>query len=99
MDITPIVNAVIQLVAVVITIVVIPKVIELLNEKIGKEKTDDLLKWIDVFVRAAEQTIESGPDKKSFVLKCLQAKGFKITDDVDNAVEAAVQMLYGSLKQ
>lgn len=97
-DITPIVNAVIALVAMIITAVLIPELKKLLQARIGVARTESLLQWIDVFVSAAEQTISNNVNKKQFVIESLQAIGYTVNDEVDAAIEAAVLDLHAALK-
>lgn len=96
-NITPIINALILLISAIVCGVIIPRVKELLEEKIGASNTAELLKWVDIFVTAAEQTIASGPDKKAYVQNALKKLGYELTDDVDSAIEAAVLKLHNSL--
>lgn len=101
MNITPIINAFIALLATIITCVVVPKVRELLTEKIGAQWADTLLNWASVAVTAAEQiyTSEQGAIKKAYVLDFLAKKGYDIESvEVDNAIECAVLELHKALK-
>ena len=98
MDITPIINALILLIASIITIVVIPKVRALLTEKIGREKTEELYRWIDAFVGAAEQCFSEPAARKSYVVKMLEGMGYTVTDEVNGAIEASVLQLHNALR-
>ena len=100
-DITPIVEAVIALLAALISVFVIPFV----KGKVGAQNTADLLAWVEIAVKAAEQlyTSAEGERKKQYVLTFLANKGFDINEEeVENAIEAAVldvhDRLYGTEK-
>lgn len=97
-DITPIVTAVIGLCTAVITYVVVPWV----KNKASEQKQEELLKWVKIAVAAAEQLYDStqGKAKKMYVLEYLNDKGYNIsTEDVDIAIEAAVNELHNALKK
>jgi len=95
-NITPIAEAVVALVAVLISAFVIPWI----KKKIGAEDMAEFLSWVDIAVAAAEQLFEStdGAAKKKYVTVFLESKGFKLdTQEVDNAIEAAVIRLHNEL--
>lgn len=89
-DITPIANAVIALIAAVITAFVIP----LVKAKISKEKLEKIKMWVNIAVEAAEQIYAGsgrGAAKKEYVVEFLNAKGYTLDpDSLDNLIEAAV---------
>lgn len=92
-DVTPIINAVIALIAAIISIFVIPW----LKTKTTEEQRKQLIAWIKIAVSAAEQ-IYNGPgrgeEKKQYVLDFLSDKGITIDDEsVNAAIESAVQQL------
>lgn len=92
-DITPVINAVIALLAAVISVFVIPW----LKSKTTEEQRKQLIAWVKIAVSAAEQ-IYNGPgrgeEKKQYVLDFLAEQGFAVDDaSVDAAIEAAVQQL------
>ena len=93
MDLTPIIEAVITLCVTLVTLFLIPW----LNRVAGEKKTEDILKWVDIFVRAAEQIYREsgmGEKKKAYVLKRLAEKGYNLDlDAVDDMIEAAVLKL------
>ena len=96
LDITAILQALITLVALLISAFVIPW----LRKKIGAEKMSEFLKWVDIAVRAAEQLYDSAMtvEKKQYVLSFLDSKGVKFTAaEVDAAIEAAVIKLHNEL--
>lgn len=89
-DITPIANAIIALIAAVITAFVIP----LLKAKISTEKMEKIKMWVNIAVEAAEQLYTGsgrGAVKKAYVVEFLSAKGYTLDpDSLDNLIEAAV---------
>lgn len=89
-DLTPIMEAIIALVVVVITAFVIPW----LKGKIDADKLEQIKLWVTVAVEAAEQLYNGtgrGEEKKAYVVKFLQEKGFTIDpDSLDKLIEAAV---------
>lgn len=96
MDITPIINAGIAILAVLATAFVVPW----LKRKISAADTENFFKWVDIAVAAAEQIYTSvdGDAKKQYVLNYLKTKGYNISaSDVENAIEAAVLHLHSAL--
>ena len=89
-DLTPIMEAIIALVVAVITAFVIPW----LKGKIDADKLEQIKLWVTVAVEAAEQLYNGtgrGEEKKAYVVKFLQEKGFTIDpDSLDELIEAAV---------
>lgn len=95
-DITPLLNALIALIAAIITIFVIPW----LKSKVGNEKMADFLRWVEIGVLAAEQlyTDFDCEAKKAYVVSLLNEKGFKFTEsEVDAAIEGAVKTVHNQL--
>lgn len=89
-DLTPIMEAIIALVVAVITAFVIPW----LKGKIDADKLEQIKLWVTVAVEAAEQLYNGtgrGEEKKAYVVKFLQEKGFTIDpDSLDKLIEAVV---------
>ena len=89
-DLTPIMEAIISLVVAVITAFVIPW----LKGKIDADKLEQIKLWVTVAVEAAEQLYNGtgrGEEKKAYVVKFLQEKGFTLDpDSLDKLIEAAV---------
>lgn len=89
-DLTPIMEAIIALVVAVITAFVIPW----LKGKIDADKLEQIKLWVTVAVGAAEQLYNGtgrGEEKKAYVVKFLQEKGFTLDpDSLDKLIEAAV---------
>ena len=95
-DITPIIQAVLTLAVSLITAFVIPW----LKNKIGAQNMDEFMRWVEIAVAAAEQLYDStdGDEKKAYVVNFLASKGFKVdTEELDNAIEAAVLELHNAL--
>ena len=89
-DLTPIVEAIATLAVAIITALVIPW----LKGKIDADKLEEIKLWVTVAVEAAEQLYNGtgrGEEKKAYVVKFLQEKGFTIDpDSLDKLIEAAV---------
>ena len=95
-DLTPIFNAVIALLAALITAFVIPW----LKRKTFAQEREELLRWVEIAVAAAEQIWDStqGEEKKKAVLAFLREKGFTFSEsEIDSAIEAAVLKLHHDL--
>ena len=95
-DLTPIINAAILLVAALISAFAVPW----LKSKTTAEQREDLLKWVDIAVAAAQQLYHqsNGEDRLEYALSVLSVQGFNVdTPDVRNAVEAAVLKLHQQL--
>ena len=92
-DITPIVEAVVALIAVMITTVVIPFV----KAKTSAQEQQEINEWVKIAVAAAEQMYvghNRGVEKKRFVLSWLEEHGVKVDMEHINAmIEAAVYEL------
>lgn len=91
-DFTPIFEAIITIVSLVLTGIVIPYI----KQRIGEEKTENLKKWVSVGVKAAEQIYGSktGRQKKEYVVSFLLSKGIVFNvDEVEAMIEAEVYKL------
>ena len=92
-DLTPIVNAVITLIAAIVTTFLIPWI----KSKIDAAKLAQIVEWVGIAVRAAEQIYNEsgmGEKKKQYVLDFLADKGFTRDPNSINAmIEAAVKEL------
>lgn len=96
-DITPIVNALIMMLAAIITTFVIP----LLKKNASAQDLNEMLKWIDIAVMAAQQMYytEDGAARKQYVLDFLTEKGYDVNSQaVDAAIESAVLKLHQELE-
>ena len=89
---TPIFEAIITIVSLVLTGIVIPYI----RQRIGEEKTENLKRWVSVGVKAAEQIYDSkaGQQKKEYVVSFLLSKGIVVdVDEVAALIEAEVYKL------
>lgn len=92
-DLTPLIQAVITLIATIITIYILPKLRAYLKEKLTSEQRKKLLEWVSVAVKAAEQLYGTGmgEKKKEYVLEFLNSKGFIFDyDEVITMIESEV---------
>lgn len=96
-NITPIFNAVIALLAALITCFLIPWI----KEKLSAEKYDKLIRYANIAVMAAEQmfTPEEWASKRVYVDDYLNSLGYEIDQTAENAIEAAVLQVHESLKK
>ena len=95
-NITELVQALIALVAALISAVVVPW----LRVKFDAEELSEFLRWAEIGVAAAEQLFASyeGEKKKTYVVEYLRDKGYTADEeDIENAVEAAVLQLHKEL--
>ena len=82
-----------DLILAVISVVLIPKIHELLVLKIGKDEAARITTLIYEAVRAAEQLYRepgNGKVKKEYVVNLLVAQGIEMTEELNARVEAAV---------
>lgn len=95
-DLTPVAQALIALVAALMSAVVVP----LLRSRVNAEELSEFLRWVEIGVAAAEQlyAVTDGAKKKNYVLNFLKDKGYTSDmDDIENAIEAAVLRLHKEL--
>lgn len=88
-DYTELMQAVIALLATLITTFLIPYI----RKKLSAEKQQELRTWVDVAVRAAEQLYGSkkGKEKREYVVSFLLSKGIVFNvDEVNAMIESAV---------
>lgn len=95
LDLTPILEAIISLIAVIITYLVIPYI----RSKVNDQKLCELSQWVMIAVEAAEQ-IYAGPgrgeEKKAYVVAFLNSKGLTYDPESVNAlIESYVHALKG----
>lgn len=91
-DITPIIQALIALVSLIITGFIIPW----LKQKLSNEKREKLKSWVSIAVAAAEQLYGSktGLQKKEYVISFLLSKGLVFdVDEVTAMIESEVYKL------
>lgn len=92
-DITPIINAGILLIATIISVVLVPWI----KSKTTAAQRQELTAWAKIAVEAAEQIYLGsgrGAEKKAHVLAFLKDKGLTVDEEsLNNAIEAAVKQL------
>lgn len=92
-DITMIINAIIALIAAVISAFVIPWI----KSKTTSQQREELIAWVKIGVAAAEQIYQGekrGAEKKQYVLDFLANNGISFDEEsVNAAIEAAVKQL------
>ena len=96
-DLTPIVNAAVALLAALMTAFVIPW----LKRNTTQKDREELLKWVEIAVAAAQQLYHQleGEKRKEYVLDFLAGKGYdEHSAEVDSAIEAAVLKLHQQLE-
>lgn len=90
MDLTPIMEAILALVAVLITYYLIPWI----KTKTTAEQRAEINAWVKIGVMAAEQLfvgVGRGAEKKAYVMEFIQSKGYHIdTTELDKLIESAV---------
>lgn len=88
-DYTELLQAIIALLATLITTFLIP----FIKKKLSAEKVEELRKWVEIAVHAAEQLYGSktGTEKKEYVVAFLASKGIVFdVDEVNAMIEAEV---------
>ena len=89
-DLTQVVVAILTLIISMVSAFLVPY----LKTKIGTEKLENIRFWVNIAVEAAEQIYTGsgrGKEKKEYVLKFLNSKGFTLNaDEIENIIEAAV---------
>ena len=92
-DITPIIEAVLALVAVVITSIIIPYI----KKKTSVEQQKEIVSWVKIAVMAAEQIYVGtgrGSEKKLYVIEWLADRNITVdTNKIDAIIESAVYEL------
>lgn len=99
-DLTPIIRAVITLLFALFSAFVLPAILKRTGAATDAQKLSQLLSWVKIAVAAAEQLFTSpqGEEKKQYVLKFLEAKGYTVdAEEIHNAVEAEVLKLHTAL--
>lgn len=94
-DLTPLANVLIVLLASIITVWVIP----LIKSKTSAAQQESIKRWVNIAVTAAEQIYGSGNgvNKKAYVVDFLKSKGFSLnTDEIDSLIESSVYNILNS---
>lgn len=94
-DITPIIQAVIALVFIVIGVIAIPWI----KSRTTSDQLKQIMSWVNIAVLAAEQLFKGigrGEEKKQYVLDFLKSKGYYIdAEKIEAMIEAEVAKLNG----
>lgn len=96
-NLTPIINALIALLAALISAFLIPWI----KRKTSAQDREELMRWVEIAVAAAEQLWDSaqGDEKKKAVMAFLREKGFTFSEsEIDSAIEAAVLKLHNEMR-
>ena len=92
-DITTIIEAILALVAVLITGIIIPYI----RKRTTTEQQKEILAWVKIAVTAAEQIYVGsgrGPEKKMYVIDWLADRNIAVdTNKIDAIIESAVYEL------
>ena len=92
-DITTIIEAILALVAVLITGIIIPYI----KKRTTTEQQKEILAWVKIAVTAAEQIYVGsgrGPEKKMYVIDWLADRNITVdTNKIDAIIESAVYEL------
>ena len=92
-DITVIIESVVTLAVALATAFFIPW----LKTKIAEEKLIELVRWVDIAVKAAEMIFKEsgmGKQKKEYVIEFLESKGYTYDEEsIDALIESAVLAL------
>lgn len=97
MDYTELIKAVATLLAIVVSMFVIPWI----KKHVDATTLEKIIKYVEIFVAAAEQIFpkEQREEKKQYVLQRLAEMNFKIdAEALDAHIEAAVLKLHHELK-
>lgn len=94
-DITPIIQAVIALVFIVIGVIAIPWI----KSRTTSDQLKEIMSWVNIAVLAAEQLFKGigrGEEKKQYVIDFLKSKGYYIdAEKIEAMIEAEVAKLNG----
>mgnify|MGYP000935940056 CR=1 FL=1 len=93
-DLTPVFQALIGLISLLITTILIPWI----KRKINESKRNELAAWVQIAVHAAEQIIKgtkAGQARREWVLSYLRDRGYDLDDEeiaaqIDAMIEAFV---------
>ena len=90
MDITVILELIIKLIFAVLTIFVVPKLKDLISEKVAESDQKKIIRWVELAVQAAEEAERSGLiDKKAkytYALDFLEKRGVTFDPDTMQAL-------------
>lgn len=90
MDITVILELIVKLIFAVLTIFVVPKLKDLISEKVAESDQKKIIRWVELAVQAAEEAERSGLiDKKAkytYALDFLEKRGVTFDPDTMQAL-------------
>lgn len=94
-NITPIINAVLALIAALITAFVIPWI----KSKTTAQQREKMMTIVRLAVEAAEQLFDkdAGEAKKQYVVRYLAEQGYEIDESLNNTIEALVLELHRAI--
>lgn len=97
-DLTSVLTAILALACSVVSVFIIPN----LKKSMSAKDMEQLLKWVDIAVAAAQQIYyqSNGATRKQYVVEFLAEKGYDVdSDEIDAAIESAVLALHDKLKE
>lgn len=97
-DITPIINAALALLAAVVTVFLVPW----LKQKAGEAKWNELMRVVEIAVTAAEEYFGAGKgaDKFNYVVELLEKQGYSFDDvEVRALIDSTVWELINQYKE
>lgn len=88
-----------EAVIMIAVILVVRYLIPLIKSKIGSDNYEDLIKFIELTVRAAKQTLDSNGEKRLYVQKQVEAwlKEHKIDTTLEQ-IDALIEGVYNRIK-
>ena len=90
MDITVILELIVKLIFAVLTIFVVPKLKDLISEKVAESDQRKIIRWVELAVQAAEEAERAGLiDKKAkytYALDFLEKRGVTFDPDTMQAL-------------
>ena len=97
MQYTELINIGLKILAAIISIILTCKVKPWLEQKLGKEKLDQMIIIVKELVASAEQMLKSddptGEKRKAYVTQQLIAMGYKMTEQLNAIIESQVWTL------
>lgn len=96
-DLTPVIEALVALLAAVIVRYLVPWI----KGKTTDSQREQMLAWVEIAVSAAQQLYHQadGASRKEYVKEFLAVKGYDVDSaEIDSAIEAAVLKLHQALE-
>ena len=103
MDITVILELIVKLIFAVLTIFVVPKLKDLISEKVAESDQRKIIRWVELAVQAAEEAERAGLiDKKAkytYALNFLEKRGVTFDPDTMQAlIDSSCWELFNKFK-